>query len=403
VAGGNNSVFRINVDGVSGTDFSDIDIAPRDSIYVFVEATLNPNNLDSILLQKDSIVTRTNGIIQDIDVVAWGQDVHMIRGEVLETQTWVNDKPYLIIDYVYVDSLETLTIEPGVRIFLHRAAVFYVGGTLIAESVKEEPIIFSGDRLEKMYEDIPGQWGGIYFLQGSLDNVIDNTIVRGGNFGIVADSVMNENPTLKISNSLIAHKSSLGIVGRGAVIHGYNNIIADCGSSALALIFGGSYEFYHCTIANNYRWSPPRREPTVFINNYYVSVNKTLELRDIVKAEFGNCIIYGNLESEVYIDKDPLDEGVLNYNFINCLTKINDTLINLNDASHFSNIINNQEPRFLSWNNYDFQLDTLSVSPAKDKGLLSIGERFPLDFNGVSRIEDGMPDIGAFEQTFIFE
>ncbi len=402
LAKGENSVFRINLDGVPGIDFENIEIPPKDSIYVFVDATLDPNNSDNIMLQQDSVVTETNGNVQDIDIVAWGQDVHMIRGEVLTTQTWVNDKPYLIIDYALVDSLEVLTMDPGVRVYLHRDAVFAVGGTLIANGEKDMPVSFSGDRLEKMYEDIPGQWGGIYFFAGTRDNRLNYTEVRGGNFGMIVDTTMNENPTLEITNSLIAHMSSVGLLARGAKIKGVNNLIYNCGSSALALTIGGSYEFYHCTIAGRWGYSPPRTDPSVFISNYYY-YNDTLstgdvvskpEIRDIEKAYFGNCIIWGDMENELIIDKFP-DIGTFNYKFENCLGKFNQDGFEFN-FTDFPNLIK-KYPEFISWNEYDFQLDTLS--PAKDAGNELTGELYPLDRNRNSRIEDGKPDIGAYERV----
>ena len=39
--------FRMNVDGVSGRQFSNIEIRPNDSIFVFVEATLAENGKDT--------------------------------------------------------------------------------------------------------------------------------------------------------------------------------------------------------------------------------------------------------------------------------------------------------------------------------------------------------------------
>ena len=38
---GGNSFYRLNVDGIPGTSFQDIDILPNDSIFVFVEATVD--------------------------------------------------------------------------------------------------------------------------------------------------------------------------------------------------------------------------------------------------------------------------------------------------------------------------------------------------------------------------
>ncbi len=402
---GESSVYRINVDGSPGTDFRNIQIPPKDSIYVFVEATLDPNNSDGLLLQQDSVVTETNGKIQDIDLMAWGQDVHIIRGEYVGSQTWMNDKPYLIIDGAAVDSGQILTIEPGVRVYFHKGAVLYVFGTLRAEGQTDLPITFAGDRLEQMYQDIPGQWGGIWLYAGSHDNVMDNVDLRCGNFGVRVDTFMNSNPTLTLSNSFLGHFSSVGILARGSTILGWNNVFADCGQSAIALLWGGSYEFYQCTIANRWQYNPTRQVPSVVLNNYY-PYNDTVsgvvytkyEIRDLDKAYFGNCIIWGNMSSELYVDRYS-PETVLNYKFENCLTKFHPDSLNLSDTSHFTNLINYPEegPRFVSWDDYDFELD--SVSPAINAGLLSIGERFPTDKLGNSRLDVGNPDIGAFERV----
>jgi len=143
-------VFRVNVDGDPGIQFSGVEIAPKDSLFIFVEATLDPNGSDDILRIQDSVVFMTNGNLQDIDLVAWGQDVHMIGELEIEVPTtWVADKPYLIIDYVYVDSVASLTIGPGVKVHLHKDAIIYVDGSLQANGTRDEPIWFGGDRLEE--------------------------------------------------------------------------------------------------------------------------------------------------------------------------------------------------------------------------------------------------------------
>jgi hypothetical protein len=404
LAKGPGSVFRINVDGIPGFEFRDLEIPPGDSIYVFVEATPALNNSPEILLQQDSIVTITNGKTQDIDIVAWGQDVHILRREYLQTQHWSKDKPYLVIDYAVVDSGQVLTIDPGVKIYLHRDAVFGVLGSLVALGDTADPIIFAGDRLEKMYEDVPGLWGGIYLAAGSYDNRIDNAIIRNGTFGIIVDTVINSNPTLVLSNSLIAHVSSIGILGRGAKITGYNNVITNCGSSAVALTIGGDYSFYHCTFANRWIYAPFRKNPVVYLNNYYFyketlpggAVVDKAEIRDIENAFFGNCIIYGNLDNELIVDKYP-GAGLLEYRFENCLGRFSPDKNELSNSLRFENLINNQDPRFIDWDGYIFQLDTLS--PARDKGNPLTAMNYPFDKIGLSRVADGNPDIGAFEWT----
>jgi len=44
LAGGSQSHFRLNVDGEPGFDFTDIEISPNDSIFLFVEVHPDPNN-----------------------------------------------------------------------------------------------------------------------------------------------------------------------------------------------------------------------------------------------------------------------------------------------------------------------------------------------------------------------
>ena len=139
LAGGASSVYRINVDGTPGIHFTEVEIAPRDSLYVFVEATLDPNESDDILRIQDSIVFSTNGNIQDVDLVAWGQDVHMISRDTIDVPTtWIADKPYLIVGYAYVDSVSSLSIDPGVKVFLHRDALIYVEGSLQVNGTLED-------------------------------------------------------------------------------------------------------------------------------------------------------------------------------------------------------------------------------------------------------------------------
>ena len=396
-----NSVFRLNVDGIPGVLFQNVEVPPGDSIYVFVDATLDPNGADEILLQQDSVVTITNGKIQDLDLVAWGQDVHMIRAEDISTQTWINDKPYLIIDYVLVDSLAVLTLDPGVRIYLHRDAIFAVQGTLLANGTLEEPILFQGDRLESLYDKFPGQWGGIVFVGSSQENLMNYVEIKGGTFGINIISNNNESPKLSFFNSTIQHISSYGIIANGSTIDSYNAVISNCGSSAIVL-FGGNHHFNHCTIANSWGWSPIRTDPSVFITNYYFeneNGENQLKIKDLENAYFGNSIIWGNLTSELFIDHsldielNPLG-GLLNYHFENCALKLDPEEITISDEK-FPGLIQ-ENPNFISWQEYDFQLDTLS--PAKDVGNMDIGLLYPTDIKGDSRIYDSKPDIGAFER-----
>jgi len=395
LAGGPSSVFRLNIDGYSANSVTNIEIPPKDSLYIFVEVTLDPNNLDSVLAIHDSIVFNTNGNLQDVNLVAWGQDVHMYRKETIGTSTWVNDKPYLIVDHLILDADEVLTIEEGVRIHMHRNAVLIIKGTLEARGSIDNPITIQGDRLEYLYRDIPGQWGLVYFWPGAKDNELEYVNIKNGTFGLWADTVVTPNtPNLTIRNCRIENMSAVGIMGQGTSIHASNTVLANCGQMALYLNIGGSYEFYHCTVGNYWGSFSNRTTPSLAMSNYYEDVNGQIHVRPIEKALFGNCIIYGNKESELVIDEHF--DSKIPYLFDHCLVKVDPQEYDIDDSEHFINVINLEDPGFVDYQNNNLELDTLS--PAKDAASIAFAVQYPIDIKGNSRLGELGPDIGAYER-----
>ena len=96
------------------------------------------------------------------------------------------------------------------------------------------------------------------------------------------------------------------------------------------------------------------------------------------------------------IDNEPVP-GEFNYIFDHCLVQV-DTL-NTDDPDHWESIIKNIDPRFISSSDYDYHLDTLS--PAMNKANPEFAAYFPIDLDGVSRLSDDGPDIGAYERVEI--
>ncbi len=391
LAGDDNSAYRLNINGTKTSSMRNVQLNPRDSLYIFVEVTIDPNNSDNPLVVKDSIIFETNGNTQDVKLVAWGQDVHLIKDEVLKTQTWKADKPYLVYNSALVDTQQVLTLEPGTRIHFHRGSRFKVAGTLISDGTRKNPILFASDRPEEDYSDIPGQWDGIWLMPGSNNNIIDHTHIKNAIIGIQVDSLSNaDSPTLTLSNSKIEHMTYAGIYAHDTKIKAYNNVIADCGAYATALTQGGSYEFYHTTMANYWSGST-RNTPSLLLNNYYTDKNDNEQAGDLKKARFNNCIIYGNNAYEIGFDSLPAAE--MKYRFEHCLIKTGAAI----DARgrHYENVIQNKEPTFISIEDFDFRLDTLS--PAIDTGDLQTGEMYPKDILNNNRNADEAPDLGAYE------
>jgi hypothetical protein len=159
---------------------------------------------------------------------------------------------------------------------------------------------------------------------------------------------------------------------------------------------GGSYEFYHCTVANY--WGSGfsnRTTPALAMKNYYKDAWGGIQVRPIEKAYFGNCIVYGNKEYELAVDEHS--QSKIPYQFEHSLLKVDPEEFDLNDQSHFTNIINLEDPKFLSTEYSNFQLD--SLSPAKDMALHDIAIQYPVDILGSSRMGALGPDMGAYERV----
>jgi len=400
LAKGQTSNFRLNINGVAANEAHNVEIAPFDSLYIFVEVTVDPNGQNLPLVVKDSIVFETNSNRQDVHLVAWGQDFKLIKQQRLKTTIWTNEKPYLVYNYAFVDSNETLTIEQGTKIYFHKDAGLYVKGRVIANGTIENPIIFQGDRLEDVYANVPDQWSQILLYSGSKNNEFSNVEIKNANIGLQVGNIEDVGfATVKLSNAKIQNMAYAGIFALKSEIVAENCLITNCGFYAVALLVGGSYEFTHSTIANY--WGgyslKARSTPALQIQNYIiVQKDKPAYVGDLAKADFGNCIITGNAfdGNEVLLSKNS--EALFNYKFDRCILQVADTFKTTN-VDHYLNILKGVDPKFVDpYKKFNFELDTLS--PAKDAGKLSYAKLFPTDMKGRDRLGDKGPDLGALER-----
>lgn len=396
LAKGDDSYFRLNVNGVKQSELTNIEIAPNDSLYVFVEVTVNPQDANNPVLVRDSVVFDTNNNLQDVKLIAYGQDVHLINGEIISTSTWVADKPYLVRNSMLIDSLETLTIEPGVTVHFSDNSNLLVKGTINAKGTKQDSITFTSDRTDYTYNDVPGLWSGIWLLAGSVDNVFEYTTIKNAIVGIRADSTINTGkPTVTLHNSRIEHHTAVGLFAQGSHVFASNTIFGDCGLYSISLQVGGKYNFHHCTVANYWGYTN-RTTPSVVIRNYYYDANNSISLRPIEAAHFYNCIIYGNKDNEIVLDST--DRTEYNYSFNNCLLRL-DPKIDYSEAPEYSTCIINENPNFTDLGKYDYSLK--KESPAIDAGSLLYVKAFPSllteDPYLNNRTIDAAPDLGTFE------
>lgn len=409
LAGGNNSYYRLNIDGEITSTINNYEILANDSVYIFVEVNVDPQNSNSPMVIADSIMFFTNGNEQNVKLIAYGQDVHLYKDSVITTRTWIADKPYLIYDYVLIDENETLTIEEGAQIHFHNESAMWVLGTLKVNGSAENKVVFQGDRLDEEYEHVPGQWygyyrtedfeyltGGIHFWKGSGNNVIDHAIIKNGVKGIQMDTVPinSTEPALVLSNSIVKNMSAVGLIAQTSNVQVYNSVIANCGYYAILLSYGGQYEFIHSTIGNYYEADSRKTESVVF-NNYYV-VEEAITSFDF-NAKFANSIIYGNLENEILLDLYAENGNEIGLSFEHCMLKAGKDF-NTSNSEIFKHIVRHRDslPRFVNTYEGNFRLDTLSA--AKDKGSVVYSALYPTDNDGNDRTMDGKPDLGAYER-----
>lgn len=423
---GSTSNYRLNVDGVPGKDFNDIDILAKDSIFIFVETTIDYNSVSNPLY-IDRILFDTGANQQDVDLVTLVQDANFIypgrdefsmkidsltldgkptqiKGRFLEDSelTFTNEKPTVIYGYAAVPSNKILTIDSGARIHFHNNSGLIIDkeGTLKVNGTLEEKVIFEGDRLENSFSRVPGQWGTIWMRAGSKNNEIKHAQIKNGIIGILIDSIGSSSvPTLKLENSEIYNNSNFGILARETNIEGHNVVIGSAGEASLAATIGGTYNFTHSTFANFWN-NGIRQLPSVLVNNYFTYQNNNgqdiIETRDLIAANFINCIFDGNNNIEFVLDN--AGGSLFNYGIKNCMISFTDSSnsfsdvpeLDFDDNPNYENIILNGFSNFRNTLVEDFIIGNGSDAINKAKAT-----NYNLDILGVDR--SLAPDIGAYQ------
>lgn len=426
---GEASAYRLNVDGVPGKTFENVEILAKDSIFIFIETTIDIQNLpgnDLEFLYTDQIVFDSGGRQQHVDLVTLVKDAVFlypkrfsdgttetislgtgsgtveIPGFFLEEEylTFTNEKPYVIYGFAAVPASKTLTVEAGARVHFHSesgimvapgASIHAMGMPSLDPELQENEIIFTGDRLEPAFADIPGQWGFIWLTDGSTGNEFHHTTIKNATVGLMID-----NSPASLKNVQIYNNSNMGILARTGAVYGENLVINNSGQASLAIQLGGSYEFNHATFANYWTGSF-RNFPSVYIDNS-LETEDAVYVADLLQADFTNCIIYGNDRREFFLKKN--DQAAFNFRFRNSLIRFEDRngqfdedpLYDFSNTDYYSEIKLNADPVFQnpSKNNFNIEKDE---SAAEKIGLDGVPPA--IDLNGTLRTNP--PDAGAFQ------
>lgn len=431
LAQGEASNYRLNVDGMPGKVFENVQVLAKDSIFIFIETTFNVNNLPTNpkeFLYTDQLLFDSGGNEQKVELVTLvkdavflfpekyadgtyetlnlgmddeGNDI-LVKGFFLDDDelTFTNEKPYVIYGYAAVPGNKTLSVNAGARVHFHagsgiivanEGSIQAVGEYSLDREAMENEIIFEGDRLEPGFSDVPGQWLTIWMTQGSTNNRFEYVTIKNSTVGLLVD-----NSPLVLSNVQIYNSTNVGILARNSAINGENLVVNNSGQSSLAIQLGGSYEFRHCTFAN-YWTNGFRSFPTVSLDNS-LETETEIFVTDLVKADFINCIIYGNERREFSLNK--ADGGALNFKFENSLLRFEDPtgefsdnpLYDFTNNALYPNAVLNLEPVFQNTELNNFNIESGS-SGADGLGKPGVGPS--IDLNGTTRGAE--PDAGAYE------
>lgn len=391
--------FSLNVDGVSGSTFKDVEIRGRDSIYIFIECFINPDESLEPLRVADRLEFVTNGVTQEVEVEAWSLNVRRLRNFTVESDmTLTPELPYILFDTLTVAAGATLRIEPGTQLLFHDKASMRIEGRLEAEGTAEAPIHFRGDRIDNVLPDVSydimsGQWEGISIAPGSFGNRLVNVNMRSSTNGLSIDSCGDLSQSkLTIINSWLHNSRTSALKSLYSKVDAYGCCFSEAAGAVVDLT-GGEHEFVQCTVSNYYLFSGAVGA-NVTLSHLLPddSASADTNPNPLMKANFNNCIIYG-----MGLPVSPADLTGSEVFVRNCLVKT----AGEND-DNFLDCIWDEDPLFLTvrslyYFNYHLQPD----SPALAKGdpeLLT--PQCLIDMDGIDRMtappEPGHPALGAY-------
>lgn len=317
---GRASRFRLNVDGDTSMVARNVELLAGDSIFIFVQANINPNDATAPFLEEDAIVF-SNG--QRLTLMAWGRNAvyHTVPEgapySIVDCANWDHTRPHVILGIAAVLDGNTLTLQAGDELYFYNNAIlaFDTNARLVANGTAEQPVLFTSLRHDGWYSFLPGQWQCLWFTGGSTGNIINHAVVENGTGGLR----VYPDADLTVSNTVIRNMSDCALIGQGGAISGSNLLVYDC-LTAFTALRGGSYDFTGCTFADYWRYSA-RRIQSVVLTNYLLNADGSVaQLGDLTRADFTDCIIYGNY-SEGEAIASGIEGALFNYRFTHCIVK----------------------------------------------------------------------------------
>lgn len=387
--------FSLNVDGVSGSVFRDVEIRGNDSIYIFIECLIDADSSIEPRRIADELEFVTNGTVQEVEVEAWALNVRRLRGVTLDEDTRLTPElPYVVFDSLVVAEGAVLSIDPGTMLLFHDKARMTVRGRLDAVGAPGAMIHFRGDRIDNVlpdvgYDILAGQWEGVEIAPQSFGNRMEYVDMRSTSKGLRIDSCADlSRNKLTLRNSWLHNSQTSAIESKYAAVDAFGCCFSESPLAVVSLT-GGAHRFVQCTIANNYLFSAVT-QPNLTLSHCLPADAASSPL-PLMEAEFENCIIYG-IGSPIA----PANLSGSSVFLRNVLLKADGS-----DDANFIECIWNEDPLFYTVrSDYYFNYRLMPDSPAIGKGNPAfVTSECLYDMDGVDRLSDGAPALGAYAFT----
>ena len=401
--------FVANVDGEADlTRLTRLQINGGDSLFVFIRVDIDPTNSDAPVLVTDRLNFHlANGNTQGMEMEAYGQDVIRIGSKgcgrtEMAYMTFKNARPYLVYDTLVVGGL--LSFQAGSTVYMHQGACIVALGDVYAQGTLDQPVLIRGDRLDRLFENVPylyagGGWNGIY-LQAEQPQTwqFDYVDILSGNIGLYCLSTCTgPMPQLRMNGCRIHNHTLYGLVLLNTDAQVSNTEISNCASYCV-YCSGGTHTFAHTTVASYFGATDIRIQSVVKEATAAVYIDNLSKTGPATVDTFVNCIITGYQANQLVL-ATPMEQyysGVFIGNYLKTDTlRIPHAHYNTYWTEDEQNpVFRNTYYKYKEYVYYDFHPD--SLSPAIGIGDSIAALPYPSDRDGVSRAFM-RPDAGCYQ------